>query len=333
VGAVVYKVFNKSDLVIDLPNSWFWDAKRRIKYRYKTSETDPPYYYLKVKPGLPEYNWFEQLIEKLDFGKLRIDSAYAVVSPILASSAGNSRQILRQRMKNSPAQFFSQSWKNLSDNYLRGKTMDHFVQKMMLWDWNTTIQDSCVLPVVHGTDENIAWKIAAGGFASLSLLDSGYYGKGIYFSTSAQYVIPYFGTKPNPTILICLAVPGNPYPVIEPPSAEENWSGKHLMSGYQSHYVITTKKGLPFTERDYKESTDGEFNELVLQQDAQVVPIFLVKIDNSNLFQVMQAFLREKAVLPIEIEKRRASIQISTPDSVLIPLDEAEADEKTFLIK
>jgi len=47
----------------------------------------------------------------------------------------------------------------------------------------------------------------------------------------------------------------------------------------------------------------------------------------------MQAFLREKAVLPIEIEKRRASIQISTSESVLIPLDEAEADEKTFLIK
>jgi len=180
---------------------------------------------------------------------------------------------------------------------------------MMNWSFNEkiTIQDSPIIPVVHGTDEPIAWKIATSGFASLSILDSGYYGKGIYFSTSAQYTLPYFGTKRSPVILICLAVPGNPYPVIEPPSAEINWSGKHMAGGHQSHYVVTTKKGLPFTEQDYVEKKEKVYDELVLQQDAQVVPIFLLKINPSNFLKLMKIFQREEQVAPIIARQRTKS--------------------------
>jgi hypothetical protein len=49
-------------------------------------------------------------------------------------------------------------------------------------------------------------------------LDVGFFGSGIYFTTSAKYSIPYFATKPNPAIIISYLIPGNPYPVVEQPS-------------------------------------------------------------------------------------------------------------------
>jgi hypothetical protein len=49
----------------------------------------------------------------------------------------------------------------------------------------------------------------------LSALDVGFFGSGIYFSTSAKYIIPYFATKSNPAIIVSFLIPGNPFPVVE----------------------------------------------------------------------------------------------------------------------
>jgi hypothetical protein len=49
----------------------------------------------------------------------------------------------------------------------------------------------------------------------LSIIDAGFYGKGIYFSTTAIYTLPYFGTRKNPALIISWLLPGNVYPVIE----------------------------------------------------------------------------------------------------------------------
>jgi hypothetical protein len=38
-----------------------------------------------------------------------------------------------------------------------------------------------ILPAFHGTSLQTAWNIVRSGFATLSLLDSGWYGAGIYF--------------------------------------------------------------------------------------------------------------------------------------------------------
>jgi hypothetical protein len=61
---------------------------------------------------------------------------------------------------------------------------------------------------LHGTDESVARKIVDNGFATVSSLDAGYYGAGMYFSSNADYIQPYFGTKKSPAILISLVTPG-----------------------------------------------------------------------------------------------------------------------------
>jgi len=122
-------------------------------------------------------------------------------------------------------------------------------------------------------------KIIASGFAKLNLLDDGFYGKGIYFSTSAIYTLCYCVSQPNPCIILSFLLPGNPYPVIEHPNHEPNYRGQSLEGGFQSHYVVTLGDGFPIEEKHAKFRT---FNEIVIDQENQVVPIFLVFFSNKK---------------------------------------------------
>jgi len=193
-------------------------------------------------------------------------------------------------MKNDPKHFWKNHWKN---DVARINVIDKLTQKINSWPWNKnlSIEDSVVLPMVHATDASIAWSIAAAGFAALAILDPGFYGKGIYFSSSAMYTLPYVASKTHPAILICFTAPGNPYPVIENPSEKNNLLGKNILHGYQSHYVITSKSCLPWRIEDGPENC---FDELVLSLEAQVIPLFLLRIDKSNLTKLVADFVKPR---------------------------------------
>jgi len=120
--------------------------------------------------------------------------------------------------------------------------MDEYNKLVTRHDWNTPDDITPLLIVAHGTDLGVGWTIASNGFAALATLDAGFYGKGIYFTTYVKYTIPYCCSKSNPAILICLLLPGNPFPVCEDPSKPESFLGQPIQSGYQSHYVRTKKK-------------------------------------------------------------------------------------------
>jgi len=201
------------------------------------------------------------------------------------------RNVQRLRIKENPTQFFSQSWKIFPDFEMRNEIHDWFQKKLYEWDWNERLESSPILPVVHGTDTSIAWKIAQGGFASLSTLDDGYYGKGIYFSTSAKYILPYYANKKNPTVLICLIIPGNTYPVTEFPTSNKIM-GHALVNGYQSHYCVTTKGGMPFTKQDYEQQIT-KYDEVVIGQESQVVPLFLLQMNRECISKIAHDWTRE----------------------------------------
>jgi len=92
-----------------------------------------------------------------------------------------------------------------------------------------------------------------------------------------MYTVPYFATKKHPAILVCLTVLGNVYPVVEHPKESNSLVGKHLVHGYQTHYVVTSQDGYPLSQKDYQQNVK-KYDEIVLGQEAQVVPIFLLKI-------------------------------------------------------
>lgn len=51
---------------------------------------------------------------------------------------------------------------------------------------------------------------------SLSSLDSGFFGQGIYFTSHAMYALPYARLHSEaPVLILSYVIPGNAYPVVE----------------------------------------------------------------------------------------------------------------------
>jgi len=163
-----------------------------------------------------------------------------------------------------------------------------------------------VIPSIHGTSEDIAYNIIKTGFVALAKLDSGYYGKGIYFTTSAEYGLPYYASKVSPTVIISLVVSGNSYPVIEHPRlSKKSMMGAALMPGYNSHYVLTRKDGFP-CPRVYSGSGDEQFyDEVVIEQESFVLPYYLLKISIKNLGSFVMQLQKEQERLNDEEKLRK----------------------------
>jgi len=222
---------------------------------------------------------------------IHIESVYALCNPILASQFSNHREILQQRHRESPVLFNRRDWILLQKgSQLRSYAHARYMELGTKYAWNDPDDLVPIVPVVHGTDYDIGLSIAAQGFCALASLDAGFYGKGIYFTTFTNYAIPYFIKKTRPAVLVSLGVFGNAYPVIEAATAEGSLLGQPIMSGYQSHYVVTKKDGTPITD------THGtEYNELVVSQESQVVSIYLVKISTKEEdLSKMQKLLQTK---------------------------------------
>jgi len=156
------------------------------------------------------------------------------------------------------------------------------------FSWNKSDDSVPIIPVVHGTDGKVGRQICSAGFAALSSLDAGYYGKGIYFTSSCLYATPYFATKPEPAILVCFCIPGNVRPIVENREEKICFLGVPIDSGYQSHYVLTYRDGSPITKMKEK-----SYNEVVLASDPQVVPVFLMIVKKDILMGLIKEFTRD----------------------------------------
>jgi hypothetical protein len=141
--------------------------------------------------------------------------------------------------------------------------------------WNTSLgQDSSpVLFVCHGTTETSARQIIDVGFATLSLLDQGWFGKGMYFTTSATYAKAYAANKSNTVLILCMLTLGNVFPVVEDTSEAQSLMGKSCQNGYSSHYVCTASNGQPV-----KSPGTNKADELVIFQESQVLPVYIVEL-------------------------------------------------------
>jgi len=62
-----------------------------------------------------------------------------------------------------------------------------------------------------------------------------------------------------------------------------------LFPGYQSHYIVTDNEGIPFTDYD---SNIQSYDELVVNQESQVVPLFLLRLDLKSVDRANEEFSR-----------------------------------------
>jgi hypothetical protein len=245
----------------------------------------------------PEHALALALFKQLDGSRLiecgSVKSISAIMNGRFNINFTNQLLTLQQRHLKDPHLFSKMGWLEKADRVdLRRWVIHEFGSLAQRYPWNK-IDESCpVIPFVHGTSGAVARKIIDNGFSTLSSLDAGFYGSGMYFTSSSLYALPYFSAKPDPAILICLVVPGNPYPVVEAKGEEKSFLGRPLIGGYQSNYVLTTKDGNPCATR----MQPGTFyDELVIGQESQVVPIFLVEFEQAKLAPLARSFQREVA--------------------------------------
>jgi len=202
--------------------------------------------------------------------------AYAIHNSGLKSIFDQTRMKLERRLQYESSLFGKKSWNN--EEEWRTWVLDRLKKKVEEFSHN---QDRKVktVPVLQGLrNPEVAWKIAQTGMAILSQLDDGYYGNGMYFTSSAEYAIDLY-TSPSPqeyrTLIICWVLLGNVYPCIEPPSKDSPTSfyGKPLKVPHDSHYVVVEKSGMPCPQ--FKEPN---FDEYVVKEEGQVLPVFVLYV-------------------------------------------------------
>jgi len=183
------------------------------------------------------------------------------------------------RQKKDPDTWLQHQW--VTDDHQKVWVYENYQNLVQSFEWNIKDPELPIIPVLHGTDEDIAWKICRSGFAALARLDAGWYGAGNYFSTSALYCYPYFGTKKNPALILSFVIPGNVFPVTESKDSEDSLLGKPITKSCGSHYALVTKDGLVCKQRmesDY-------FTEIVIEQESQILPSFVFLVDKTKFYR------------------------------------------------
>jgi len=202
--------------------------------------------------------------------------------------------IQTERMRNSPNMFGNQKFLFSPQRSQHEWVLEHYERTSKVYLNNTKRDDlsGIIIPMCHGTELSIAEKICETGFAALSSVDAGYFGRGIYFTSFSMYCVPYIAGSKFPSIVVSYLLPGNVYPVIEEVDGPDTLLGSAIKSGYNSHFIVTDKKGVCVPNSDNHD--EGElFNELVVPQESQIVPAFIFELEGSDMEKLSGEWNRE----------------------------------------
>ena len=149
--------------------------------------------------------------------------------------------------------------------------------------WNDKTKPR-VVPMLQGTSEGAVWQICQQGFGVVGTTDNGFYGAGVYFTSRLGYADKYAKSGPDGTkpFIVSMVIPGNIFPVVEPPFAANGssnpggFNGKACRVGYQSHFTLVDGRDI-YTAFPLKGSIDtaAAADELVTFDTSQALPLFV----------------------------------------------------------
>eukprot|EP01126_Amoeba_proteus_P005367 TRINITY_DN11794_c0_g1_i3.p1 TRINITY_DN11794_c0_g1~~TRINITY_DN11794_c0_g1_i3.p1 ORF type:complete len:298 (-),score=75.34 TRINITY_DN11794_c0_g1_i3:228-1121(-) len=275
------------------------EVNSHIKYFYANKQLwekmgTTPFYRKLLSPSSTEGKRVLSLFhEKLDGNQISVTEIYSVVNPTLLQNFLSTMRIMEGRASN--RLFHHCRWR-LESTPEKEIVYEAFNECVAKFSWNSNLKVP-ILPTVHGTDAPVAWQICSTGFAALSSLDAGFYGRGIYFTTHAIYASPYIVEKKTPALIISFVIPGNIYPVTEAhDDTKGSLLGTPIKTGYQSHYVLTNESGGIFSmpggnpKKQRKSRGDGHlqkkspvYDEIVIAQESQILPSFVLYVDGAKM--------------------------------------------------
>ena len=152
----------------------------------------------------------------------------------------------------SPSLFVKTTWKQMSEFTAREAMVDEHERHLGKFEWNEDAQLKVSL-MVQGTTSEAAWGISQSGFGVIaSEKDQGWFGKGIYLTSSLKYANLYAKRSAKLTtaatsttgdvqkkaaVLVCAVISGNILPVVD----AKTYYGKHVANGYQSHFTVGSR--------------------------------------------------------------------------------------------
>ena len=236
---------------------------------------------------------FDKIAQLLEISP-EVEEVYAVFNYSLVNAFTSYRTAMTGKHEATGDLFKRSDWNDQEQQDVRQKLLDLLDEKLQAGKFiDPDSRELPLFPVVQGTSEAAVWSIFQNGFGATATTDDGYYGRGMYFSSAFRWAAKYArpddkGRKP---FLICLTIPGNPYPVTELPYLENGgkktrnrrgFLGKACQAGYQSHYTIVQgDEGFPVQTLEFDRNATAD--ELVVFEAAQVLPLFVFYHSTENL--------------------------------------------------
>jgi len=193
-------------------------------------------------------------------------------------------------MHSDPELFARTDW---IDNHQRCNIMNNLSNLSAKYPHNATLTPH-VIPVLQGLSKpDLCWDLCKHGFSQISQFDEGYYGKGMYFTSSLEYAVNIFANLENRVILVSFVNIGNPYPCIENPSKpRESLIGRNIKQGYDCHYSVVDGNGLPLTNEELMNAQNANracYDELVVPEEQQILPCYLVFLGRGKRATISRA--------------------------------------------
>jgi len=252
---------------------------------------------------------------------MQITEIIQVCNKDLVAAFINQWRIITTRMEVNPDVFGIKTYHNMKNRELYDGVVEYYNTRASaeVAPWNRDILCPILL-TAHGTDSNVAKAIATTGFAALSSLDAGYYGRGIYFTTLLNYTFPYLASKRNPCAILSWVVCGHYYPVIEHHLGDKTLMGAAIRPGYMSHFVMTEVTGSVYDQSLIEPRRICD--EIVIPQECQVMPAFLLEINTDNFNHLANRWDREVFDVESKVRNSVKKKKILT-DSQIVKLDES----------
>lgn len=255
---------------------WEYDST----LRYSPDWIDKGAYKLHpVNPGSPDHMFLTALYEKSKMPGYEIDEAY-IISDFAAEQAFTANLAILACRANNQSTEPDQTLQAIDHLALREQIMQRFKHQT----YTSLLAHSVdLLPLWHGTGPMAARGIATSGFASLALVDSGFFGKGLYGSNSSEYSYRVYARGYNQEdglLLLSWYSAQSVYPVVYD---DMSWlMGQANYKHHDSHFmpVVPMDPNNP-DEVNYqaiKEGEQGVYEEFVAFQTAQVLPRYILSL-------------------------------------------------------
>ena len=257
----------------------------------KVDDNETFYYYRKYKNGGKNFTKVYNLLNKMYLNNIGILNITAIYNPNLTSSFINQVKIFNDRFINNHDLFFTKT-------YLKSQSklnvIDHYNNNVVTLLESNKNKNIPIIPSLHGTDLDIAYKIAESGFCKLSSSDAGWFAAGIYQTSSVCYCLPYACGRRDPAIILSYLCLGHVFPVDEDHlDKQKTLLGAALKAGYSSHYVLSTKNGHVYKSgSDYQNGCD----EIVVNLENQCLPAFIISLNPESALKEYEHWER---VVPI----------------------------------